>query len=255
MAVPARAAGVDSSAGVDTLPPPSFFISVSVADSLTGLPLPGAAVYARSPTANYSIAVTDSEGVAYFTKKDLSTPGFSDLQWITAAYPGYVSRTYSDSSLLRSGPPPYALRIPLVPATPKNSQTFQGTLVDSSRHPIPDFPVDLSIGQVTGGQVGYGDGYMTFTAKTDTAGRFVFTGIPAKYQSGFIFTRHSPRDLVDMISVSFKDTALIVAPRWKQTTSIAAPAARTRMSAPAGPASIMLFDARGRDAAGRRRLR
>jgi hypothetical protein len=246
LAHPARAAAGDTLGGADSLPPPQTYIMANVVDSATGQPLVGAGVYVRNAQANFSLASTDSGGWAYVTRSGLPFPSPDPnypAYWVTAGYPGYVSRQITASACGSEPGAQCVLRYALVRETIKNSMTFTGTLLDSaSGRPIAGFPLDISHG-------GMG-GWATYVSRTDDTGHFAFTGIPAGTGTVILWLRSPRRVESRNITLMAQDGKAIFIPEWS-TTSLAAPRDRLRVSAKGKSASLVLFGSRNRDATGR----
>jgi hypothetical protein len=246
LAHPARAAAGDTLAGADSLPPPQTYIMANVVDSATGRPLVGADLYVRNAQANFSLASTDSGGWAYVTRSGLPFPSpdpNSPMYWVTAGYPGYVSRAITRSACGSDPGAQCVLRYALVRATTMNSIIYTGTLLDSaSGKPIPGFPLDLSHGG-TGG-------WATYVSRTDDSGRFAFMGIPAGTTTVLLWMRSPHRVEFRNITLTAQGGKPIFFPEWS-TTSLAAPRERLRAAARGKSDHVVLFRSRNRDATGR----
>ncbi|MBW8889926.1 MAG: hypothetical protein JF616_19390 [Fibrobacteres bacterium] len=242
LAAPAQATAGDTSGTADTLPPPGTFIAAYVADSATGLPLVGASLTIQNTEANITIASTDTRGWAYVTSKGLPSRSIPSTLWVTAGYPGYISRLIT---LPRCGSDtaPCALHYALARATENNSFTFTGALLDSARKPVAEWPIDLSSQNESG--------WITFLSKTDENGSFVFKDLPKGLPDGYIFLRSSPTQFQILTVYWIRSGNSIIVPR-QPTTSLAPSRARPRVSALQKPAPLILFRSGDRDAAGRR---
>src|SRR3954466_3890060 len=75
IAHPVQAAGVDSSAAADTLPPAGTYLAIHVADSATGESLAGAGVNIRNAQALYTMASTNAAGWAFVARSGLPRTG------------------------------------------------------------------------------------------------------------------------------------------------------------------------------------
>jgi hypothetical protein len=248
LAHPARAAAGDALGGADSMPPPQTYIMANVVDSATGQPLAGAEVYVRNAQANFSLASTDSGGWAYVTRSGLPSPSpdpNSPTYWVTAGYPGYVSRVITSPACGSEPGAQCVLRYALVRATIMNSIIYTGTLLDSaSGKPIAGFPLDLSHGG-TGG-------WTTYVSRTDDTGHFAFMGIPAGTATVLLWLRSPHRVEYRNITLTAQDGKPIFFPEWS-TTSLAASPDRLRAAVRGKSAPAILFRSRNRDATGRRR--
>lgn len=240
---PARGSG-DSSGQDDPPPPPGTIIAVMVADSATGLPLPGARLNVRSQQGDFILAEADPSGWVHVARSGLPSPSYTFLHWVTAGFSGYVSRmtTMKECGSAATGPCVHRFLLPR--ATAKNSRTFTGTVADSATlRPLPGFLVDFSHR--------WGGGYMNYLARTDESGRFEVNGIPLGF-GPVAYIGLWEKGSVRFVEITLDRSDPILIPPWA-STALAPYRTRPRDTFRENRAPVLIFRFPPRDAAGRRR--